>query len=287
MTRLLLGILIALNAVLFLWIQYGDRSRATPVPPQTTKPDFGQIRLVNEPIAEEKAEVETEMQSDASEAGSPTEKAGSPAPEPASLAAPETEQTGETGTALAIEPEPEPEPQVEAVAVPDIDETSENEAMLAYCGELGPIRSRNMAEGYRRTLSANDAEARIAARPGKETVGYWVMIPEMPDTASAEAMLNRLRKAGFEDLWLMRKGEHKNAISMGLYTQERYAQRYADNIREKGFEPVVVPKQKNARVYWVLFSGVSDEALQKIQSQKLPANAVVEKKVCKQALTGH
>ncbi len=113
------------------------------------------------------------------------------------------------------------------------------------------------------------------------------MISPLPDVASAEDMLKKLRAAGFEDLWLMRKGERKNAISLGLYTDRRYAQRHADNIEAKGFSPVVLPKQKNVRVYWVVFSDVEEETLQALEEQNLPASVVLEKKDCKQALTGN
>ncbi|WP_293647282.1 SPOR domain-containing protein [Thiolapillus sp.] len=295
MIRLLLAMLIALNVALFLWIQYGNRTAAPTRPEPLSRPDFGQIRLVGEPETAEEPVIEAKMNAQ-EPVQAPQPHAGDthPAePEPATV----PEVTSETETQPESEPqiqqessqqqvldtlstpsEPAPEPRVQPIP-------TESQPEVLYCGELGPMRSRNMAEGYRRTLAAGKAEVRVETRPGKETVGYWVMIPETPDVARAEAMLKRLVQAGFKDLWLMREGEHKNAISMGLYTQERYAQRHADNIHEKGFDPVVVPKQKKARVYWVLFSHAGVNELQKIEAQKLPSNAALEKKVCDQALT--
>jgi hypothetical protein len=249
MIRLLLGMLVAINIVLFLWIQYGVSQSETSSSVAKQTADFGGILL-------------------ASEIAIPAEKPMEPKTvEPQSSIRSETAM--ESAQRVIVE-----------------DSKSTISSMPRYCGELGPVRSRNMAVGYRRTLlKIGASEARVEPRTGKEEVGYWTMIPEMPDTASAEAMLRKLQKAGLKDLWLMRKGEHKNAISLGLYTERRYAQRHANTIRKKGFSPVVVPKQKNTRVYWIVFSGVEKKGLQELENENIPAKMTLIKKVCKQALT--
>jgi len=252
MMRLLLGLLIAGNVVLFLWIQYGD-SGGNAAPQQDHKPDFGEIRLLRE------ADVPESPMPEQPASPEPVQEVVASAPAQRSPSAPE---------AVLVAPE-------SAVAA-------------VYCGELGPIRSRNMAEGYRRAFSrSEDATVRVEARSGQENAGYWAVIPALPDTASAEAMLKRLQAAGLEDLWLIRKGELENVISLGLYTEERYARRHADNVRKLGFEPAVIPKKEKARVYWVVFSGVEETMLEAFDGKKLPANTVLRKKVCKQTLTGN
>ena len=248
MIRLLLGILIAVNIVLFLWIQYGS-NQAQPTPKQEKQmPDFGEILLASE-VAAKKPSI-----------------------------------AGEKAIVPSL-PKPENAAQVSSKPASKNNKPKANSEVL-YCGEFGPLRSRNMAEGYRRSLlRGKTGDAIVEKRSGKENVGYWTMIPEMPDVATAEAMYKKLQKAGLKDLWLMRKGEHKNAISLGLYTERRYAQRHANNIKKMGFAPVVVPKQKKTRVYWVSFSGVKKQDLAKLKSVDLPANVEWTKKVCKQALT--
>ncbi len=257
MIRPLLGLLIAGNVVLFLWIQYGDSGRNGAGQPQR-KPDFGEIRLLRE------AEVP--------ESPMPEQ----PAPDQEVLATVPQQQSSSALEQVLAVPEPEPEPEPEPATA----------AATVYCGELGPLRSRNMAEGYRRVLSRSEAATVEAeARSGQEITGYWAMIPALPDVASAEAMLKKLQAAGLEDLWLIRDGELENAISLGLYTEERYARRHADNVRKMGFEPVVVPKKKKARVYWVVFSGIDEAVLKEFEGKQLPANTRLQKKVCKQTLT--
>ena len=253
MIRPLLGLLIAGNVVLFLWIQYGDSGRNAAQQPQR-KPDFGEIRLLRE-----------------------TEVPESPMPE--QPASPEPDQE----VLAASVPQQQPSSVPEQVLVVPEPETA---AASVYCGELGPLRSRNMAEGYRRVLSRSEVTTvQVEARPGQEITGYWAMIPALPDVASAESILKKLRAAGLEDLWLIRNGELENAISLGLYTEKLYARRHARNVRKMGFEPVVVPKKKKARVYWVVFSGIDEAVLKEFEGKQLPANTGLQKKVCKQTLT--
>ncbi|WP_456412082.1 hypothetical protein [Thiolapillus sp.] len=268
MIRLLLGLLIAGNVVLFLWIQYGDSRRDNERQQQVRQPDFGEIRLLREIDSPEP-----------------------PMGEQPALAADEEREVPVLEQQSSYLPEQvlvESESKVEAEAEAAVEAEAESEVAIIYCGELGPIRSRNMAEGYRRILSQNEAaNVQVEARAGRETTGYWAMIPALPDAASAEAMLKRLQAAGLEDLWLIRNGELENAISLGLYTEERYAKRHADNVRNMGFEPIVMPKQRKTRVYWVVFSAVEEEVLKAFENEKLPVNAVLRQKDCKQALTGN
>lgn len=157
-----------------------------------------------------------------------------------------------------------------------------------YCGELGPFPSRNMAEGFRRKLApGRGKQVRVESRWGKAAVGYWVMIPPLATADEAEAMLQRLRQAGFKDLWLMRKGAFTNSISMGLYTEKRYAKRHGEAIRRKGFKTRIVPKKKNERLFWVVFSGIQENFLRALENGTLPQGVALHKKVCSQGSAGN
>ncbi|WP_457676953.1 SPOR domain-containing protein [Thiolapillus sp.] len=266
--RWALAILFSLNAVLFLWIQFGPaRDGEKTSSSREALPDFGDIRLLDE--------------------SAPTEADGAP------RVAASVETVGDGALMPKRKPEIQPvTPQ--AISPPAPVQTSVPDEQPApsrpsgYCGELGPFASRNMAEGFRRKLAADGgAEVGMESRKGKVNVGYWVMIPPLGSAAEAEAMFRQLQKAGFKDLWLMRKGEYANGISMGLYTEERYARRHGNNIRKKGFETVIVPKQKNARLFWLVFSGVDGKILESMETGKLPQNAKLRKKPCARGSAGN
>jgi hypothetical protein len=266
--RWLLAILFSLNVVLFLWIQLNPEQGQPAGDRRTAASDFGDIRLLQELSPDDP--------------GVPADQAQQQE-EPAAT-------TEETAASTRMVSKQETVAEMKYPGSPPAERSASSRAAdtEAYCGELGPFPSRNMAEGFRRKLAqASGASARIASRRGKVTVGYWVMIPPLADIQEAEEMLKRLREAGFSDLWLMRKGEYANGISMGLYTEERYARRHGDNIRSRGFDTRIEPKQKNARLFWILFSRVEPAAMEALENGKLPQDVVLQKKVCPQGSAGN
>ena len=276
--RWVLAILFSLNAVLFLWIQFGPAQEGREERSREALPDFGDIRLLEEVASveeEEAGETEASALAEAAVRQEPVDISAAPVEEKISPV------VGDREVPVISEQPVSTEVSVPKVAPPSLPPTE-------YCGELGPFPSRNMAEGFRRKLAAaREAQVGIETRKGEVNTGYWVMIPPFASAKAAEAMLQKLRKAGFEDLWLMRKGEHANGISMGLYTEERYARRHAANIRKKGFETVIVPKRKEARLFWVMFSGVDQAALEALEKDRLPQDATLQKKPCTRGSAGN
>ena len=272
--RWALAILFSLNAILFLWILFGPAQQGQENRSREHLPDFGDIPLLAEVISDKPEEAgkaptsplsgATVREASQDDSAAPLEKKFPPVVDSGEGSV-ISRQAVSTGVSEQVEP---------LLSLSSSD----------YCGELGPFPSRNMAEGFRSKLAKDSrTQVGIESRKGKVDVGYWVMIPPLASVKEAEAMYKKLREAGFEDLWLMRKGEHANGISMGLYTEERYARRHSNNIRKKGFETVIFPKQKKARLYWVVFSGLGQDALEALEKDKLPKNAILRKKNCTRA----
>ncbi len=278
--RWVLAILFSLNVVLFLWIQLGPRGESTDHKPPSELPDFGDIQLLQELAAKPQTEPEDSRQ-----------EAPVRATTPASPAEALAQGTAERKEGVVENQSPDSGDKSQPLAEAQGGEPGDKQLSYdspVYCGELGPYPSRNMAEGFRRKLApGRGKQARIESRRGKVTVGYWVMIPPLATSDEAEAMYQKLRQAGFKDLWLMRKGEFANGISMGLYTEERYAKRHGDNIRSKGFETTIVPKKKNGRLFWIVFSAVEESSMGTLENGKLPQGVALRKKVCPQGSAGN
>ena len=266
--RWALAILFSLNAILFLWIQLGPAQQRQEDRSRDMLPDFGDIPLLEEVVSAKSGETGKAQASPLSAAPVREKPQDDPVPVKENIS-----PAGD-GVQASLASK---QPVSKGVSV-----------STEYCGELGPFPSRNMAEGFRSKLAKySKAKVGIESRKGKVDVAYWVMIPPLASATQAESMYKKLREAGFEDLWLMRKGEHANGISMGLYTEERYARRHSNNIRKKGFETVILPKQKKARLYWVVFSSLGQEALESLQKDKLPKNAILRKKNCARGSAGN
>lgn len=110
------------------------------------------------------------------------------------------------------------------------------------CTIVSPIR--NETTGYR--LLDRFSRAGIPAwltKTPKTSPSYWVLIPPQPNLQKAEAFMNTLSSHGYNDIWLVDKGELENAVSLGLFSNIGNAQSYMTEIARLGM-PVELKKQK-------------------------------------------
>ena len=289
MIRWILGLLVAANIVLALWLNIGPGFQAEEQPQQMRKPDIGDIFLLDElpPKEELVVEKETPAVPDAADVEQPLA-------EPPSSTETETHsQTQTQTTEIKAEELPsaaEPEIIETEPVVAQVDELSETPVPSdivpppadSHCGEIGPFKKKPHARSYQKRYF-NNLETRIAPRVEDEVAGYWVLIPALPDRQRANAMVKRLKNAGIEDIWLFKKGERKNSISLGLFSKMESAKEQQRSIQAKGFFPQISPLTKRFKRYWLSFDNAPQELLDKIQTEGLPTGVKIAKKSCKQA----
>lgn len=309
MMRLLLGLLLVGNLLLFLYGYLGLDGGGKQRPQRLHEPDVGSIRLLaakvsmaasrEAPLAGKQAvQAEAELP-EASEQPAPEDAAGPAesaviatelaAPEEPGVttdaetvasAAPEQEPVAtphageQESPAVSEQPAPAPEEVVTPVAAP--------QEPVTYCGTLGPFKSRIQAKRVRRKLGALQ-KIGIEQKPTLVDKSYWVLIPPLATRKEARAVVEKLKAAGVKDLWLVPKGDMRNAISLGLYSRKDAAYSHAENLRGKGFEVEVKPKQEEVSRYWLKFSGLDESAFGKLDPATLPQGVEMDKKVCGQA----
>ncbi len=285
MTRLWLGLLMVLNLLVFLYGRFGlDRPAPDRSGPRRLS-DVGSIRLVSARILApgEAASSPAVPAEEPREEGGQTEPVVADEP-PAAAAEPKTTAS----EAPASEPLPSPAPPAagaapaETAEVPaPVEQAAPAPAEPPACGEIGPFRSRIQARRLAEEMG-NQAAKRIGRRPTPVDVAYWVLRPPLPDRGLARQEVARLKKAGVVDLWLMPDGEFRNGISLGLYSHREAAEARAELLRKKGFEVEVRPRRKKKERYWIEFSGVSRQQLERL-GERLPQGVALREKVCGEA----
>ncbi len=63
---------------------------------------------------------------------------------------------------------------------------------------------------------------------------HWVIFPPLPSPESAAAKLDELTAAGLKDVLVVREGDWRNAISLGLYANDEAARRRVREVEDKG-----------------------------------------------------
>jgi cell division protein FtsN len=96
--------------------------------------------------------------------------------------------------------------------------------------------------------------AAFAIEPQSAAVAdsYRVYFPPFPTFAAARDMASRLRQAGVNDIYIIRDGDERNAVSVGVFKDRKGAEQRRRRLNGLGFKPEVeVRDQHQAGSYWI------------------------------------
>jgi hypothetical protein len=80
---------------------------------------------------------------------------------------------------------------------------------------------------------------------------FWVYLAPQQSRQGAEAVLDTLAGKGIRDFRLIDRGNLANAVSLGLFSSQSQVNERLRQLREQGFQPVVVPYPNVQRIHWV------------------------------------
>lgn len=203
-----------------------------------------QVAFVDTPAAtEQAAEDEPPVATvPASPASAPHEDAAVAAETPARR--PEAETPG----AAAAEPV-SPAGNASAVTVDAV-------AQLPRCQWAGPFADEAAAQRQARALKAAGFEVEVEPRTASVRIGHRVLSKKMPTRAAAEGLHDRLRSAGFTDLYLAMRGEFARRVALGLYKNERPARQRVETLAARGFEAELLPWLERRNEYFLAVRGM-------------------------------
>jgi len=119
------------------------------------------------------------------------------------------------------------------------------------CYSLGPFIKKAQSNKAQELLKENNVETtRIQLRDTSRS-GYWVILPASESRKAAKKQVARLKKLKIKDYFLVAKGTHENAISLGVYSQKKLARRRVDEIIRLGFIPRMESVPLPRKVYWL------------------------------------
>lgn len=107
------------------------------------------------------------------------------------------------------------------------------EVAEALCMEW---RGLNLAEfaQVREQLKALVGERVMSFKEVPLNTRRWVIFPPLPSPQSAAAKLSELAAAGVQDAFVVKEGDWRNAISLGLYANDEAARRRVSEVEDKG-----------------------------------------------------
>jgi len=99
---------------------------------------------------------------------------------------------------------------------------------------------------------------------------YWVMIPPYKTNSAARDAASKLAKAKVRDFLVIRSGEFKDGISLGLFSQKDGAESRLKEILALKLNirsPEIRPRTSSARSHWLIVRTNSDDAQNVLQQQ--------------------
>lgn len=219
--------------------------------------------------AEPMAGTEPEQQAEAADSSSPTANEADPSTPPA------------TGSGLAVTPTaPEPALPTTPTPVPAVATGTPS----GVCVRIGPFTGSAEYGPLLGWLSPRSASVNVETVTTAKRQLFWVYL-EQRSADEAQRKLAELARKGVRDTLLVDREGVKNAISLGVFSNQEAVNRRLAEVARKGYSPLVVPRVETTDLRWLnaeLASGYADKTL---IPAELRGNAGVEDIDCAR-LTG-
>lgn len=106
----------------------------------------------------------------------------------------------------------------------------------SVCMEWGEISGNDLNRATA-AISALKLANKPAQRQVEHTIGYWVYLPPLKNSAERDKKVAQLDELGVEEYFVVQdSGKWHNAISLGVFKTQEAAHRFRDSIKAKGLE---------------------------------------------------
>ncbi len=119
------------------------------------------------------------------------------------------------------------------------------------CRTVGPFYSEKELARARELLRPLAERLAVRVKTRQRIRDYQVYIPPLPSAGAARKMVAKLRRDGVKDVYVYRRGEFRNAISLGVYKMKAGADKRAAQLRRKGYAVEIRPRTEQMSIYWV------------------------------------
>jgi hypothetical protein len=124
-------------------------------------------------------------------------------------------------------------------------------AMPAQCFSFGPYPTPAALRRAYERVQPQVLRAQVRdAKPGRSS-GWRVFAPPLATRAEAQALAERMRAAGIEDLLVMSDGNDANGIALGRYGSEDAARRRVAALQAAGFAAQLAPLGDSVTQGWI------------------------------------
>jgi hypothetical protein len=135
----------------------------------------------------------------------------------------------------------------------------------AACMEWGDFSGNDLAR-VTEALSALKLGNNLTQRQIEHTIGYWVYLSPLNNSAEVAKEVAQIKKLGLNEYFVIQEeGKWQNAISLGVFKTAEAAHNFRDSIKAKGLESAKVGERASKHLFTVfVLKDPGAEAMAKI-----------------------
>ena len=139
--------------------------------------------------------------------------------------------------------------QLPDISAPGIPENIQQERIM--CFAYGPFTEHRQAEELMGWFQDRRVVVQQRLETGQENQLFWIYLKPQASRDNAIQAIEDLKSKGITDYRLIETGDLRNAISLGLFSTQASVNRRLNELKNKGYQPVVVPYRDAKAVYWL------------------------------------
>lgn len=121
----------------------------------------------------------------------------------------------------------------------------------ASCFSYGPLPDERQAVWLGDWFRSRRAEVQSRSVEDGERQLFWIYLAPQQSLDSALAVVKDLEQRGVRDYRVIRSGDMSNAVSLGLFSSQAAVNARLAELKDKGYQPVVVPYTSGQRFWWL------------------------------------
>lgn len=119
------------------------------------------------------------------------------------------------------------------------------------CFSYGPLANINQTNDLANWFQEHQVTIKQRLESGQEHQLFWIYLKPQASRDSAIQAIEDLKSKGITDYRLIETGDLQNAISLGLFSTQASVNQRLNELKDKGYQPVVIPYRDAKAVYWL------------------------------------
>src|SRR3990172_5969149 len=139
--------------------------------------------------------------------------------------------------------------QLPDISVAERADTPENTAPM--CFSFGPFPDEQQGKDLKAWFEERQVFVQQRPEQDKENQLFWIYLAPHDSLGGAMQAIEDLKKKGIKDYRLIGTGDLRHAISLGLFSSQASVNKRLNELKDKGYRPIVVPYREVNLIYWI------------------------------------